>query len=70
MAMLFVLLLAWSVNVGAKGVRIRRWAGQILWLPVMVLGLVAAWRLTEKETAYKHGKPQGLISVREIIKRL
>lgn len=56
MAMLFVLLLAWSVNVGAKGVRIRRWAGQILWLPVMVLGLVAAWRLTEKETAYKTWK--------------
>lgn len=56
MAMLFVLLLAWSMNVGAKGVRIRRWAGQILWLPVMVLGLVAAWRLTEKETAYKTWK--------------
>ena len=56
MAMLFLLLLAWSVNVGAKGVRIRRWAGQILWLPVMVLGLVAAWRLTEKETAYKTWK--------------
>ena len=62
MAMLFVLLLAWSVNVGAKGVRIRRWAGQILWLPVMVLGLVAAWRLTEKETAYKTWKTAAELS--------
>ena len=69
MAMLFVLLLAWSVNVGTKGVRVRRWAGQILWLPVMVLVLAAAWRLAERNLPIKHGKLQRLISVRGIIKR-
>ena len=56
MTMLFVLLFAWSVNVGMKGIRLRRWAGQVMLLLITVWVVAAAWQIKEKEPAYKAWK--------------